>query len=185
MASKVTIFNKALYKLKKNRIVNPSQSVELSDIYEAERDIVLAAHPWNFAKFWATVAADATNSNWRYAYTYSLPADPWCLRVWEMEFDIKWEVGGNRKIHTDQGAPLRFSYIGRVTDESRFSPGFVDTLATKLAIEAGPKIAGISAARLQVLQQEYDAKLSSARSDDGQEGNFLMVEASDYLDARY
>lgn len=185
MASKVSIFNLALYKLKVGRIVNPSQSVELTDIYEDERDIVLAAHPWNFAKFWVQVAKDTSTDNWQYAYAYNLPSDPWCLRVSFLENDAaKFEVGGNRKLFTDESSPLKFCYIGRVTDESRFSPGFVDTLATKLAIEAGGKIADISSARLKVLKEEYKDKLSAGRSQDGQEGNFLEIVASELIDSR-
>lgn len=187
MASKVSIFNLALYKLKQARITNPSQSVQLTDIYEDQRDIVLAAHPWNFAKFWASVAKDTAlpDGHWQYAYAYTLPALPWCLRVYSLANDrAKFQVGGGRKLFTDEGSPLKFTYIGRVTDESRFSPGFMDALATKLAYEAGPKIAGISSKRAGKLWDEYLAKTAGARSTDGQEGVFLEIEASDYLDSR-
>ncbi len=185
MASKVTIFNKTLYKLKKARITNPSQSVELNDIYDTERDIVLAAHPWNFAKYWTSIAKDASTDNWQYSYAYTLPADPWCLRVLNLENDkAKWQVGGNRKLFTNVGSPLKICFIGREANVSRFSPGFVDALATKLAYEAGGKIAGISAARAKVLLEEYTGKIGTGRSQDGQEGYFMEIASSDLLDAR-
>ena len=185
MADKVSIFNLALYKLKQGRITNPTQSVELSDIYEAQRDIVLAAHPWNFAVVRTSIPKDGTTTDWKYAYSYTLPADPWCLRVLGLEDPrAEWEVVADRKLVTDEGSPLKIAYIARVLDESRFSPAFVDALASKMAYEAGPKIAGISASRAAVLFKEYFKKISSGRSIDGQEGFFMAAADSDYLDAR-
>lgn len=187
MASKVSIFNLALYKMKQARITNPSQSVELTDIYDDQRDVVLAAHPWNFAKFWASEAKDTSlpDGHWQYSNAFTLPALPWCLRVLALENDkAKFQIGGGRKLFTDEGPPLRFSFIGRVTDESRFSPGFVDAFATKLAFEGGPKIGGITAARAKALEKEYLYKVGLGRSVDGQEGQFLEILSSEYEDAR-
>lgn len=185
MADKVSIFNLALYKLKKGRITNPSQSVELGDIYDDQRDVVLSAHPWNFAIVRTSIPQDTATSDWKYAYAYTLPTDPWCLRVVALENKkTKWEVVAGRKLVTDEGSPLKIAYISQVLNESHFSPAFVDALATKLAYEAGPKIAGIPATRAEVLLKEYLKKITSGRSIDGQEGVYMEDQESDYLDAR-
>jgi hypothetical protein len=184
VTTKAEIFNRALYKLNKARITNPSQSVELSDIYESVRDAVLRAHPWNCAIEHTTLSADETNTSWKYAYQYTLPSNPYCLRVVKLEETRdKWEITKGRKLRTDAGAPLKIEYIAQITDESEFDAEFVEALATRLAFEAGPKL-GATTGRLKELWGEWQDKVGESRSIDGQEGHHLEVEADDYLDSR-
>jgi len=186
MPTKISIYNQALYKLGKGRATNPSQEAVFEDIYATQRDLVLRAHPWNFAQEFYTVTNDASKGSWKYAYTYTLPTDPYCLRVLELEDPkARFFVGSNRKLHTDIGAPLNFLGIARMTSESLFTADFADALATKLAFEAGPKLASIEKSRRIELWEEYKEKIGVGRSIDGQEGNFLEMEAGSYEEARY
>lgn len=185
MPTKVSIFNETLYLLGKPRITNPSQSVELTDIYETQRDLVLRAHPWNFAQEFYTVSNDATAGSWKYTYTYTLPTDPLCLRVIALEDPkAKFFIGNNRKLHTDVGSPLKFIGIARVTAESRFTADFATTLSTRMAYVAGSKLTSIEKSRREELKEDYGNQLAEARSIDGQEGQFLEFTDGDYLDAR-
>jgi hypothetical protein len=184
VADKAQIFNRALYKLNKARITNPAQSVELSDIYDTCRQAVLRAHPWNCALVRTSLSADETTTDWKYAYAYTLPSNPYCLRVVKLEdTKEKWEVVKGRKLVTDAGAPLRIEYIADITDESEFDAEFVEAFAVYLAHEAGPKL-GATSGRLKDLWKEWEAKVGTSRSVDGQEGYHLEVEADDYTDSR-
>ena len=185
MATQIQIFNRTLYLLKQRRVANPVNSVELTDVYDSIRDEVLEARPWNFAKAWASLAKDTANTSWQYAYSYTLPADPWCLAVQQIEdTKAKFEVGAGRKLYTDEGPPLKIAYTARITDESRFSGPFTAALVLRLALETGPQIADISSARFAALENRYYRVLQNAATRDGQEGNHLEYEDSDYLEAR-
>ena len=152
-------------------------------LWTPQRDAVTRAHPWNFAMSQASVAVDATAPTYKWAKSYTLPPDPYCLRVWELE-DPKapYEVQG-RKILTDEGAPLKFDFISRVTDPEQFDPLFEQCLAARMAFMTAFRIAKSRSLRAD-MWKVYNDILVEARSIDGQEGGPRTFGADDFLDSR-
>jgi hypothetical protein len=184
VATKAEVFNRALYWLSKARITNPSASTELTDVYDTVRQRVLRSHPWNSAKKRKALTADETTTDWKYAYAYTLPTNPRCLRVLGIEdTSAKWEVVHDRKLVTDVGAPLRIEYIADIDDESIMDPDLIEVLAYALAVAVGPKL-GATSGQMRDLRAAFAVERGDARSIDGQEGNFLEIEADDYLSSR-
>ena len=187
MTSKVKIFNLALTAMGSARVNDPEdegdKATTLREAYDDVLDAVLEAHPWNFAKRRASVAADAETPAFGYAKQYTYPANPFCLRVWRLEDrTIEWESEG-RKILTDAGAPLQFRFIARITDTSLFSGNFVMALAARLAAETAFRITN-ELGKEDRAWELYSRKIAEARGVDGQEGKPPPNDESDFIDAR-
>lgn len=127
------------------------QAEHAARFYAQVRDQLLERFPWKFAKTRATLAARSlTIASWQHVY-----AEPNnCLRVLKVlasgytsdtqaeRFDTEVDSTGQGLVVTD-AANATAIYIQRITDASRFSPGFVDTLSWALAAAlAGPLIKG-------------------------------------------
>lgn len=189
MASDIEIANFALSKLGERSITaftDDSPQARLVNLtYSNLRDALLREHAWNFAMRRASLAASGTTPDWGYSYAYDLPSDPdFCLRVWSVDnpYEYEWKVEA-RQVVTDLGAPLKIRYISRVADSAQFDPMFVDTMAAYLAAEWAEKITGTASMRQQMVEL-YVAKLTQARSSDGQEGTPETLEANLWINAR-
>ena len=56
------------------------------------RDAVMRAHPWNCIVTRASLAADTETPAFTFAYQYTLPTDPYCLRVLHLDYhDLEYE----------------------------------------------------------------------------------------------
>lgn len=99
-------------------------------------DEVLADHPWNFAvkRAACAVASGVTPAGSQYAQAFEKPAN--CLRwlPWRSDHDdyFEGEEEGDY-ILSNADAPLIVRFIERVTNISKWSPGFRASLAAKLA----------------------------------------------------
>jgi len=187
MATEVSICSNALRILGDDPITSLTDDTErarlCNSLYEPARDAVLRSHPWNFAITRATLAQLSTTPAYEYAYQYSLPTDPYCLRVLSMEyqdyvFKIEHLAGTGRVLLTDEGT-AKILYIARVSDTAQFDSLFVDTLTAKMALELSFPITNSVTLQAQ-MQKLYQLKLSEARSIDGQEG-FMDDLVSDTL----
>lgn len=114
-------------------------------LYDLTRDEVLESRPWTFATKRSTLtrASNPTGSEWLYSYT--LPSD--YLRLIQINKDEvatiqnKYAIEGNNLL-TD-AASVEAIYVARITDATLYSPLFVETLTTKLALKmAGPLLQG-------------------------------------------
>lgn len=127
------------------------QSEHAARFYAQMRDQLLERFPWKFAKTRATLAERSlVIPSWKHAY-----AEPNnCVRVLAVlpsgytadnqgvGFDTEVDSTGQGLVLTNAASATAL-YISRVTDASRFSPGFVDTLSWVLAAAlAGPLIKG-------------------------------------------
>lgn len=188
MASWTQIANKSLRRLGSDRIADIADATEsaraIADVYEQARDDVLAEHPWKCARFRTSLAADATAPAWGYAYAYTMPADPFCLRPWSLEeLRIVHQVEG-RKILTDEPAPLKLIFIGRVTDPELFSPWVANTIAARIAWDVAYRLTQ-SSKREDTMAAAYAAALATARSIDSQQGTPDPIEADELVNSRY
>lgn len=187
MATEVSICSNALRILGDDPITSLTDDTErarlCNALYQPARDSVLRSHPWNFAITRATLAQLSTTPAYEYAYQYSLPTDPYCLRVLSMEyqdyiFKIEHLAGTGRVLLTDEST-AKILYIAKVTDTVQFDSLFVDTLTAKIALELSFPVTNSVTLQAQ-MQKLYQLKLSEARSIDGQEG-FMDDLVSDTL----
>lgn len=190
MSSWVEIANDALRRVGDDRIQSLEENSEaarsIRDVYGIARDEVLSAHPWNCAMVRTVLAADAAAPAWGYSYQYSLPTDPYCLRVYKLErADLPFEVGANRKLLTNAAGPLKLLYIARVTDPQLFPFFVASVISACIAWKIAFRLTQSRSAE-QALGDAYRAELRASRSIDGQEGTVPDPEANEdsFLGAR-
>jgi hypothetical protein len=172
--SQVQIVNKALIKLGSGRIVaitdDTKQARTMAAIWDMQRDIELAAHPWEFAMKRADLPAlgDAPTAS-PYGKAFQLPTD--CLKVvelgsfWSMYYpseggEFFQRIGST--IECDESSPLRIRYIRRVTNPGEFGELFAEALACRLAAEASLDETEASTKRKSAWD-EYAVAVSVAR----------------------
>jgi hypothetical protein len=201
MASTVDIANFALNNLGASNISSLDENSKAARIvnqrYEAVRDAVFRAHPWNCLIQRAQLAQETEAPAFGYNYQYALPTDPFCLRVLEFsngtlsypQDNITNNSGGpvfvieGRKLLTDEGT-ARIKYIGRVTDTQQYDASLVEALAARLAAEVCYAITG-STSMVQIQTSLYEAKINEARFNDATEGATQRLEASDFIESRF
>ena len=200
MTSVVDIANFALNQIGASNITaldeNSKPARIINQRYESVRDAVFRAHPWNCLIRRVELAQDSEAPAYGYAKQYSLPADPFCLRVLEFSNGTLTYPRDNmfsnsngpvfviegRKLVTDEGT-AKIKYVGRVTDPNEYDANLIDTLAARLAFEICYAITG-STSMVQLTSAVFDSKLSEARYVDGTEGAPERLEASDFIEAR-
>ena len=150
--------------------------------FDAVRDGVLRAHPWNFAMARASLPALSAAPAWGYARQFQLPVD--CLRMWAAQDlkDEEWEVEG-RVVLSDAGAPLNIRYIRRADNPADWDAGFAEAFSARLAAEISTDIVDetTTTERMWAL---YRDKLAEARRSDAQEGSAEEHPESEWLTAR-
>jgi len=191
MATEVSICSNALRRLGDDPITALTDDTERARLcnafYVPSRDLVLRLHPWNFAVTRATLAQLSDTPAYEYAYQYALPADPYCLRVLEMQykdyvFKIEHYASQGRVLLTNEGT-AKILYIAKVTDTAQFDSMFVDVLTAKLAVDLAYPVT--NSVKLQdQMQKLFQQKLSEARSVDGQEGFIDDLVSDTFTDFR-
>lgn len=172
MATEVSICSNALRKLGDDPITSLTDDTERARLcnafYEPTRDAVLRAHPWNFAIERQELSKLTSTPVFDYDYEYSLPTNPYCLRVLKMEYeDYEFKIEGRKLLSNEDGAKIQ--YIARITDPAKFDPLFTEVLTARLAAELAYAVTGSNTLSKQIWEI-YDSKISEARSIDGLEG---------------
>jgi hypothetical protein len=162
--------------------------------FETVRDQVLRAHPWNAAITRKELAQDSAAPAFGFTYQYTLPTNPYCLRVlsfWNANVDNEiaaydsqnmFKVEG-RKILTDEST-CKIIYIGRVTDTEQYDSLLSSTIAHKLASEVAYAITGSNSVGQQMFQL-YQSRLAEARSMDAAEGMPDKIIADSFINSRF
>lgn len=162
-ASSTAICNRALQKLGAKRITSLSDdSVNAracSNAYDATRKALLREYDWSFARGRDSIAADADEPAFGKARSFTLPAN--CIRVLgrypeDTVYDTDWEVE-ERKIFTDESAPLEIRYTKDVTDTTLFDPLFDEALAAELAYELCEELTQSNTKKEALRQDKKDA----------------------------
>jgi hypothetical protein len=176
--------------------------------YDRVLDLVLSRHAWPFALKAQALAAspDAAFPGW--AYRYEVPSDclnalavcdangvraslkavagcdtPLPLTDGRVDFDTVWGSQASNIVTDLAGAYL--IYTVRVTETGRFPPLFGEALACRLAMEAGPALAGELGVRLaQKLQQDYEVARAEAIAQALNEGRDTLQAATPSVQAR-
>lgn len=189
MASDVDICNIALNALGASNIISLTEDSKAARLcnqrYTFVRDSVFRNHPWNCLIQRTSLAQDADAPAFQFAFSYTLPADPFCLRVLDVENEelgsIVYVIEG-RKLLTDESA-INLRYVGLVTDPNQYDSLLIETLAAALASELAYPIANSNTLQTQ-LYQLYLEKLRAARYVDATEGIADRILATDFTDAR-
>lgn len=203
MPSEVEICNLALAHLGDSATVasiNPpegsAQAEHCQKWYPIARNSLLEMHDWNFATTRALLAElPNTWPQWRHAY--ARPAD--CLKVLAIlpstgicsdatagqEHIIESAADGNLIVLTDQANAMA-RYTRAVTDTSKFSPLFTDTLGWYLSTYlAGPVLKGDSAVKIaQANMQVALTMLAQAKSADAAQQRQQPVHSVPWLAGR-
>ena len=191
MATEVSICSNALRRLGDNPITSLTDDTErarlCNSFYADARDAVLRLHPWNFAITRTSLAQLSDTPSYGFAYQYSLPTNPYCLRVLAMEYeDYIFKVENystqGRVLLTNEGT-AKILYVARITDTIQFDALFVDVLTAKLALDLCYPITN-SVSLQDKMQKLYQLKLSDARSIDGQEGFIDDLVSDTFTDFR-
>ena len=162
--------------------------------FETVRDSVLRSHPWNTAIKRATLAKDSESPAFGFANQFTLPTDPYCLRVlsfWNSNIDsdvapydseVMFKIEG-RKVLSNEGT-CKITYLARITDTETYDSLLSSTIAHKLAAETAYAITG-STTVSQSMQQLYELRLREARSIDAMEGVPDKMIADDFVNIRF
>jgi len=186
MAAGIDIINAALSKLGEQAILSVADvSVPgrlANRTYADIRDALLREFPWNFATQRASLSADVATPVWGFDYQYTLPTG--CLRLIQVNTtgDEDWR-NESGKVVTDMTAPLEIRYIGSVAVDN-MDPTFREALAARLAMEWAEPLSQTTSVGQQMATM-YRNKLQVARVADGQEDKVQLLDAPDFIDARF
>ena len=190
MASEVDIINSAMNMIGASNIIERGEDSKAARVsnqrYDSIRDAVLRAHPWNCAVTRVNLAPDTVAPAFDWDYAFTLPTDPYCLRVLRLDYlDIEFRVEG-RKIVTNEQS-INLIYIARVTDPNTYDTLLQEAIAARLAADVSFTLSQ-STSLTQNMYSLYESKLKEARFVDATEGTpgaVLGVAASGALQADY
>lgn len=188
MASDVDICNSALNMVGASNIISLTEDSRAARLcnqrYPFIRDSVFRSHPWNALIRRAALAKDSESPAWEYANQFQLPADPYCLRVLELEGEengVTYVVEG-RKILTDEDA-IKIKYVARVTDPNEYDRLLMETLSAAMAADIAYSLAN-SLGLQQQMHALYETRLREARFTDATEGTPDDITATTHIEAR-
>jgi|TARA_R100001530_G_scaffold12560_1_gene11756 hypothetical protein len=190
MASKVDLANEALLLLGSNTITsftdNDSNAVLVNRFFPSERDAVLRSHRWNCAITTANIASLSTAPIIDWEYKFTLPTDPYCLRVLDVRTvtgDIKLdhEIHG-RELLTEESS-VDITYIQRLEDTTQFDSLLYQALVFRMAWKLAFPIMRSHTVMGQ-MGQMYEAVVREARTIDSQEGTPETIDTGTLSDLR-
>ena len=204
MASSVDICNLALSKLGDDATVSSidppegsAQAEHCKRFYPIARDVALSKHAWNFATKRTALAllTSVTTAEWDYAY--AAPADilnnAAIINIYPdgafmddgVEFAIETTTANGVVIYTNvEDAYIR--YISKVTDTTRFTHEFVDSLSYLLASYlSGPVLKGDAGIKMGVeMMKLFKITLAEATTSDANSNKKELTHVPDFVQAR-
>lgn len=171
MSNETVICNIALGILGAEPLVNYDTDVTIraklcKTFYPSTRDATLRAYPWGFAIERKTLTADPTAPIFLWENKFALPADPWCLRVLELDDrDIDWKVEGRFLVCNNSTVSIK--YISRVENTALYDSLFIQAFATRMAAILAKPITGTADVSLWQL---YASMVQEGQTIDGMEG---------------
>jgi len=198
MPSVVDICNESLDLLGAATITSLTQNSKEARLcnrnFELVRDAVLRAHPWNVAVTRASLPQDAATPPFGFLYQYTLPTQPYCLRVlsfWDSnvnneqaayDSNVMYKIEG-RKILSNENA-CNIIYIGRVEDTEQYDSLLSSAMAHRLGAEIAYAVTG-SSTIAQTMNALYEQRLRDAKSIDAMEGYPEQPQADTYTNIRF
>lgn len=174
--SKIDICNQALSLVGAQNVValtdKTREAQQCTLWYDQILRTVLVAHPWNFATSREALARVDPAARGE-AYSFRYPVN--CIKIlWvgeeggtrRADYQVRFTPDG--QVVSAQSPAVDAVYIRMVTDTNSFSPGFIECLGLRLAVE----LAGSLSADKQMqgmMFQRYSEALLRARTQDAQE----------------
>lgn len=173
MASIVDICNSALNQIGASNIISLTEDSKAARIcnqrFEFVRDSVFRAHPWNCLTTRASISPDAETPAFEFSQQFTLPTDPFCLRVLQLsDTDILYKIEGRKLLCNE--STIEMIYIGRVTDPNQYDMLLTEAIAAALAADLAYALVG-SSALTSNMYSLYTNKLTEARFVDATEDN--------------
>ena len=196
MASVVDICNSALNQIGASNIISLTEDSKAARIcnqrYNFVRDSVFRSHPWNCLTTRTTIAPDTATPAFEFSKQFTLPTNPFCLRVLQLsDTDILYKIEG-RKLLCDESS-IEMIYIGRVEDGNQYDLLLIEALAAAMAADLAYPLVGSSSLGANMYQL-YQNKLTEARFVDATEDNDIntsvisdsrTVAADTFINARF
>lgn len=196
MASEVGICNEALALLGAASITDLNEAkveaVLCNRFYGPNRDYVLRDAYWNSARAEAALAPLAAAPLIGWGYKFTLPADPYCLRVIRVEnagYPVAHEVRG-RELFADFAA-VNVLFNKRVSDPNEFDAMLCQAVVFRLAYMLAFPIRR-DKPHQEALLQQYQIAKAQAEATDAQESDDKPLPRSsgsftnrDLIDIRY
>jgi len=175
MASAVDICNSALNMIGASTILALNEDSKAGRVcnqrYQFVRDSVFRAHPWNCLITRQVLASDSVAPSFTYSNQFTLPTDPFCLRVLKLsDQEIKFEIEG-RKLLCDQST-VNLIYVARIIDPNQYDQLLINTIEAAMAADIAYALIG-STTLTTTLNGIYRSKLTEARFVDATEGNTI------------
>ena len=180
MISEVSICNQALTWLGQEPIISLEQDNTnaewMRENYPFLRDEMLEARMWSFTRARFTSTVEDTDP-WGVQYVHPVPIE-W-LMVWRVYCDVRssdprhwidstgWRVESNNVLADE--ATVYMEGSRRITDTGKFTNGFAQALASRLAIDACMPLTE-DPALLSAMVQLGAAKMDEATARDGVQG---------------
>lgn len=189
-SSVIEICNNALMDLGEEPIMSLEDHTKAARLcnhrWNATRDSVLRAHPWNCAMAQYELAAGTEAPLWRWEYKYTLPSD--ILRVVSVvsaagERLEQWEIQGGI-ILCNEPAPLYISYVRRETNARQYDALLAEALSARLSAALAYPLSG-STSLGKTFWDLYQRKLTEARSVDAREGVPETIAPNAWISAKY
>jgi len=119
MASVVDICNSALNQIGASNIISLTEDSKAARLcnqrYEFVRDATFRAHPWNSLTTRVALAPDTATPVFEFTQQFTLPTDPFCLRVLGLsDANILYRIEGRKLLCNE--STIEMLYIARVTD---------------------------------------------------------------------
>jgi len=141
------------------------QAVVLNAVYANLRDALQQAFTWNFATKRAALVV-TTAPAFGYDYAFTAPTDMLRAIIDDPEnADYRVEAS---KILTNASA-INLVYIAQITDTTKFSPLFMETLVAYIAAETCEAITANTNQAIK-LKREFEDMFTRAKKADSQEG---------------
>lgn len=196
MASIVDICNSALNQIGASNIISLTEDSKAARLcnqrYTFVRDSVFRSHPWNCLTTRATLAPDTATPAFEFSKQFTLPTNPFCLRVLQLSnTDILYKIEG-RKLLCNESS-IEMIYVGRVEDGNQYDMLLIEALAAAMAADLAYPLVGSSALGANMYQL-YQNKLTEARFVDATEDNDIntsvlsdsrTVAADTFINARF
>ncbi len=198
MPSVVDICNESLDLLGAATITSLTQNSKEARLcnrnFEPVRDAVFRAHPWNVAITRASLPQDSATPPFGFTYQYTLPTNPFCLRVlsfWDSSINNEVAAYDSNTMYKIEGRKILSNestcsiiYLGRVEDTELYDSLLTSALAHRLAAKIAYAITG-SSTIAQSMQGLYELRLREAKSVDAMEGYPEQPLADTYINIRY
>ena len=196
MASVVDICNSALNQIGASNIIALTEDSKAARLcnqrYEFIRDATFRAHPWHSLTIRVSLAPDATAPVFEFTQQFTLPTEPFCLRVLGLsDPNILYRIEGRKLLCNE--STVEMIYIGRVVDPNEYDTLLIETLAAALAADLAYPLVGSSALGANMYSL-YQTKLTEARFVDATEDNQIntsvvtesrQVAADTFINARF